>query len=71
MLNDTRRNFKLIIRNLYLVSFQNAFTHIALGQPPNNPLIRLGGAIQPHSPDWKTETWESIHFVQGQKVEKR
>lgn len=44
---------------------------LPLAQSANNPMIRLGGAVQPHSTDWKTETWERIHFVHGQKVEKR
>lgn len=71
MLNSINSTFKLTIGILHLVTFQNAFIYIVLTQSPNNPKIRVGGAIQSYSTDSKTETLERIYFVQGQNIEKK
>ena len=50
MLNCINSTLKLKVRFLHLGSFQNTFTYIAPA------MIRLSGAIQPHSTAWKIET---------------
>lgn len=71
MLNNSNRTFKLIIRNLHLVSFQNAFTYIVLDQSPNNPRMALLFNPILQTVRQKLPREEKKPFVQGQRDEKR